>query len=66
MFDAAKNQEILEKYEKLYDELKDITLRDTMILTTRSDREDVKDFYQTLENYFIARRQKDTIQRRVY
>ena len=66
MVDTAERQKTLEKYEKLYDELKDITLRDTMILTTRSDREDVKDFYQTLENYFIAKRQKDTIKRKVY
>lgn len=66
MVDTTERQETLGKYEKLYDELKDITLRDTMILTTRSDREDVRDFYQHLENYFIAKRQKETIKRKVY
>ncbi len=66
MVEENEVKEVLQKYEKLYDELKNITLRDTMILTTRSAREDIKDFYLAVENYFIARRQKETIKRKVY
>lgn len=66
MVEESEVKEVLQKYEKLYDELKNITLRDTMILTTRSDREDVQDFYQAVENYFIVKRQKETVNKKIY
>ncbi len=54
------------KYNEIYKEMQSLSQEDTTILIVESQSEEEKDFYEMVSNFFLKRRQQDSIERNVF
>ena len=56
----------IEKYDRIYREIKELTHEDTVQLILEASNEEEKEFYEMIGDFFLQKRQQDCIERNVY
>lgn len=56
----------IKKYNEIYKEMQSLSQEDTTILIVEAQSEEEKDFYEMVGNFFLKRRQQDSIERNVF
>ena len=56
----------LNKYYKMYQEIKELTPDDTLQLMLHANSKDEQDFWGIVGNFFLQRRQKELIEKKAY
>lgn len=54
------------KYYKMYDEIKDLQPEDTLQLIMEAKDDDEKHFFEMLGNYLLQEKQKKVIERKLF
>ena len=56
----------VEKYEKIYQEIEKLQPEDTLQLILGAKTEDTKNFYEMIGNFLLQKKQKETIERKIF
>ena len=56
----------VKKYTEIYEEISKLNSEDTLQLVLESEREDVKEFYEMVEDYFLQKKQKEVVERNLF
>lgn len=55
-----------EKYIKIYQEINELQLQDTLQLISEASTPDEKDFFEVITNYLLQKRQREAIANNVF
>lgn len=61
-----KSLEILKKYERIYEEIKNLQPEDTLQLVLEAETEDQKSFYEMIGDFLLQRKQRQVIERNLF
>ena len=56
----------VKKYTEIYEEILKLNSEDTLQLVLESESEDVKEFYEMVEDYFLQKKQKEVVERNLF
>ena len=56
----------IKKNDKIYKDIETLSQRDIMELISEAKTEDEKNFYETIGNFFLQKRQRECIERNVF
>lgn len=56
----------VKKYTEIYEEISKLNSEDTLQLVLESESEDVKEFYEMVEDYFLQKKQKEVVERNLF
>jgi len=56
----------IKKYTEIYNEISKLNSDDTLQLVLESESEEVKEFYEMVEDYFLQKRQKEVVERNLF
>lgn len=56
----------IKKFDKIYKDIETLSQRDIMELISEAKTEDEKNFYETIGNFFLQKRQRECIERNVF
>ena len=56
----------VEKYDKIFEDIKTLTSQDTLQLALEAKTEEAKEFYAMVGNYFLQKKQKKVIERNLF
>ena len=56
----------IKKFDKIYKDIETLSQRDIMELISEYKTEDEKNFYETIGNFFLQKRQRECIERNVF
>ena len=56
----------VKKYTEIYEEISKLNSEDTLQLVLESESEDVKEFYEMVEDYFLQKKQKEVVERHLF
>ena len=56
----------VKKYTEIYEEISKLNSEDTLQLVLESESEEVKEFYEMVEDYFLQKKQKDVVERNLF
>lgn len=51
----------VKKYTEIYEEISKLNSEDTLQLVLESESEEVKEFYEMVEDYFLQKKQKEVV-----
>ena len=54
------------EYTEIYNKIKNLSQDDTMKLVLEASTEEERDFYEMISDYFLQKRQQNSIARNVY
>ena len=57
---------VLIKYTEIYEEISKLNSEDTLQLVLESESEEVKEFYEMVEDYFLQKKQKEVVERNLF
>ena len=60
------NMDDINKYYKMYQEIKKLTPDDTLQLMLHANSKDEQDFWGIVGNFFLQRKQKELIEKKAY
>ena len=56
----------VKKYTEIYEEISKLNWEDTLQLVLESESEEVKEFYEMVEDYFLQKKQKEVVERNLF
>lgn len=56
----------VKKYEKLYQEIEQLTPEDTLQLVMEAETEDQREFYQVVGDFLLQKKQREVIERNLF
>ena len=56
----------VKKYTERYEEISKLNSEDTLQLVLESESEEVKEFYEMVEDYFLQKKQKEVVERNLF
>ena len=56
----------VKKYTEIYEEILKLNSEDTLQLVLESESEEVKEFYEMVEDYFLQKKQKEVVERNLF
>lgn len=56
----------VKKYTEIYEEILKLNSDDTLQLVLEAESEEVKEFYEMIEDYFLQKKQRDVIERNLF
>ena len=56
----------IKKFDKIYKDIETLSQRDIMELISEAKTEDENNFYETIGNFFLQKRQRECIERNVF
>ena len=56
----------VKKYTEIYEEISKLNSEDTLQLVLESESEEVKEFYEMVEDYFLQKKQKEVVERNLF
>ena len=56
----------IKKFDKIYKDIETLSQRYIMELISEAKTEDEKNFYETIGNFFLQKRQRECIERNVF
>ena len=56
----------VKKYTEIYEEISKLNSEDTLQLVLESESEEVKEFYDMVEDYFLQKKQKEVVERNLF
>ena len=56
----------VKKYTEIYEEISKLNSEDTLQLVLEAESEEVKEFYEMVEDFFLQKRQRDVIERNLF
>ena len=56
----------IKKYTEIYEEISKLNSEDTLQLVLESESEEVKEFYEMVEDYFLQKKQKEVVERNLF
>lgn len=56
----------VEKYNRIFEDMKNLSQEDTMQLVLEAPTEEEKQFYEMVSDYFLQKKQKECIARNVF
>ena len=56
----------VEKYNRIFEDMKNLSQEDTMQLVLEAPSEEEKQFYEMISDYFLQMKQRDCIARNVF
>ena len=56
----------VKKYTEIYEEISKLNSEDTLQLVLESESEEVKEFYEIVEDYFLQKKQKEVVERNLF
>lgn len=56
----------VKKYEKIYEEIKELQPEDTLQLVLEAETEEQRSFYEMIGDFLLQRKQRQVIERKLY
>ena len=56
----------VKKYTEIYEEISKLNSEDTLQLVLELESEEVKEFYEMVEDYFLQKKQKEVVERNLF
>ena len=56
----------VKKYTEIYEEISKLNSEDTLQLVLESESEEVKEFYEMVEDYSLQKKQKEVVERNLF
>lgn len=56
----------VKKYEKIYEEIKELQPEDTLQLVLEAETEEQRSFYEMVGDFLLQRKQRQVIERKLY